>query len=41
MIEVRDVTKRYGDKVAVRDLTFTVAPGVVTGVLGPNGAGAT
>jgi len=39
MIEVRDVTKRYGDKVAVRDLTFTVQPGVVTGFLGPNGAG--
>jgi ABC-2 type transport system ATP-binding protein len=39
MIEVRDVTKRYGDKVAVRGLTFTVQPGVVTGFLGPNGAG--
>src|ERR1035437_7707192 len=39
MIEVRDVTKRYGDKVAVRDLTFTVQPGIVTGFLGPNGAG--
>jgi ABC-2 type transport system ATP-binding protein len=39
MIEVRGVTKRYGDKVAVRDLTFTVQPGVVTGFLGPNGAG--
>jgi len=39
MIEVRDVTKRYGDKVAVRDLTFTIAPGIVTGFLGPNGAG--
>lgn len=39
MIEVRGVTKRYGDKVAVRDLTFTVRPGIVTGFLGPNGAG--
>ncbi|MGF7236819.1 MAG: ABC transporter ATP-binding protein [Frankia sp.] len=39
MIEVRGLTKRYGDKVAVRDLTFTVRPGVVTGFLGPNGAG--
>jgi ABC-2 type transport system ATP-binding protein len=39
MIEVRGVTKRYGDKVAVDDLTFTVQPGVVTGFLGPNGAG--
>lgn len=39
MIEVRDLTKRYGDKVAVDDLSFTVRPGVVTGFLGPNGAG--
>jgi ABC-2 type transport system ATP-binding protein len=39
MIEVRGLTKRYGDKVAVRDLTFTVRPGIVTGFLGPNGAG--
>jgi len=33
------VTKRYGDKVAVRDLTFSVRPGIVTGFLGPNGSG--
>ncbi len=39
MIEARGLTKRYGDKVAVDDLTFSVAPGVVTGFLGPNGAG--
>ncbi len=39
MIEVTNVTKRYGDKVAVRDLTFEVRPGVVTGFLGPNGSG--
>jgi ABC-2 type transport system ATP-binding protein len=39
MIEVRGLTKRYGDKLAVDDLTFTVRPGVVTGFLGPNGAG--
>src|SRR6266542_287756 len=39
MIEVRGLTKRYGDKVAVDDLTFTVRPGIVTGFLGPNGAG--
>jgi ABC-2 type transport system ATP-binding protein len=39
LIEAHQLTKRYGDKVAVRDLTFTVAPGVVTGFLGPNGAG--
>src|SRR5437763_7200221 len=39
MIEVRGLSKRYGDKVAVSDLTFSVAPGRVTGFLGPNGAG--
>ena len=39
MIELTNVTKRYGSTVAVRDLTFSVKPGVVTGFLGPNGAG--
>jgi len=39
MIEVENLSKRYGDKVAVDGLTFTVQPGVVTGFLGPNGAG--
>lgn len=39
MIEVRSVTKRYGDKLAVDGLTFDVRPGIVTGFLGPNGAG--
>jgi ABC-2 type transport system ATP-binding protein len=39
MITVENVTKRYGDKVAVDDLTFQVKPGIVTGFLGPNGAG--
>ncbi len=39
MIEVRNLTKRYGDTTAVDDLTFAVQPGVVTGFLGPNGAG--
>jgi ABC-2 type transport system ATP-binding protein len=39
MIEVRGLTKRYGDKIAVDNLTFTVEPGKVTGFLGPNGAG--
>jgi ABC-2 type transport system ATP-binding protein len=39
MIEVHDLTKRYGDKVAVDHLSFTVEPGRVTGFLGPNGAG--
>ena len=39
MIELLDLQKSYGDKVAVADLSFTVKPGVVTGFLGPNGAG--
>ena len=39
MISVENVTKRYGDKVAVDDLSFQVKPGIVTGFLGPNGAG--
>ena len=39
MIEARDLTKKYGDKVAVDHLSFSVAPGTVTGFLGPNGAG--
>jgi ABC-2 type transport system ATP-binding protein len=39
MIEVHDLSKRYGGKVAVDHLTFTVRPGRVTGFLGPNGAG--
>jgi ABC-2 type transport system ATP-binding protein len=41
MIEVRGLTKRYGEKVAVNDLTFSIEPGQVTGFLGPNGAGKT
>src|ERR1700758_1382699 len=41
MIEVRGLTKRYGDKVAVDNLTFGIEPGKVTGFLGPNGAGKT
>jgi ABC-2 type transport system ATP-binding protein len=39
MIEARNLSKRYGDTVAVDDLSFTVQPGIVTGFLGPNGAG--
>ncbi|WP_405608776.1 ABC transporter ATP-binding protein [Streptomyces sp. NBC_01508] len=41
MIEVNELTKRYGDKTAVDQLSFTVRPGKVTGFLGPNGAGKT
>ncbi|CAM5519500.1 ABC transporter ATP-binding protein [Streptomyces purpurascens] len=39
MIEARELTKRYGDKTVVDNLSFTVEPGEVTGFLGPNGAG--
>jgi ABC-2 type transport system ATP-binding protein len=39
MIEVENLTRRYGEKLAVDGLEFVVRPGVVTGFLGPNGAG--
>jgi ABC-2 type transport system ATP-binding protein len=39
MIEVRDLTKRYGPMLAVDALSFDVRPGVVTGFLGANGSG--
>ncbi len=39
MIEVTGITKRYGDTLAVDDLSFDVKPGQVTGFLGPNGSG--
>jgi ABC-2 type transport system ATP-binding protein len=39
MIELRNLTKRYGETLAVDDLSFTIAPGRVTGFLGPNGSG--
>ncbi|NBE97068.1 ABC transporter ATP-binding protein [Nonomuraea sp. KC401] len=39
MIEITDLTKRYGNKTAVDGLSFNVHPGRVTGFLGPNGAG--
>ena len=39
MIEAQGLTKNYGDRVAVDDLSFTVQPGIVTGFLGPNGSG--
>lgn len=39
MIEVSNLTKRFGSKIAVDNLSFQVKPGVVTGFLGPNGSG--
>jgi ABC-type multidrug transport system ATPase subunit len=41
VIEVSELTKRYGGKTAVDHLSFAVRPGQVTGFLGPNGAGKT
>jgi ABC-2 type transport system ATP-binding protein len=41
LIEVDRLTKRYGQTVAVQDLSFQVTPGRITGFLGPNGAGKT
>lgn len=39
MIEAHELSKRCGDTTAVDTLSFTIAPGTVTGFLGPNGAG--
>src|SRR5580658_3766989 len=39
MIEVSNLTKRYGSRTAVNDISFTVARGEIVGLLGPNGAG--
>ena len=39
MIEVKNLTKRYGDLKAVDDISFSVDSGEVLGFLGPNGAG--
>ena len=41
MIEIVGLTKQYGSRVAVDDLTVTIEPGRVTGFLGPNGSGKT
>jgi ABC-2 type transport system ATP-binding protein len=41
MIRAENLTKHYGDTVAVDSLSFEVKPGIVTGFLGPNGAGKT
>ena len=38
MIEVENLTKRYGEKLAVDGLDFVVQPGIVTGFLGPSGS---
>ena len=39
MIQANNLSKRYGSKVAIDNISFSVRPGTVTGFLGPNGAG--
>ena len=39
LIEVKNLTKSYGDKLAVDHISFTVKEGEILGFLGPNGAG--
>ena len=39
MLEVKNLVKRYGNKYAVDDISFTVERGEILGFLGPNGAG--
>src|SRR5207237_7611076 len=39
VIEVRNLSKAYGDKLLFEDLSFTLPPGGIVGVIGPNGAG--
>ena len=41
LVEVRGLTRRYGDLVALNNLNFDIAPGAVVGLIGPNGAGKT
>ncbi len=41
MIEVQELTKRYGDFEAIRDVSFSIGKGEIVGFLGPNGAGKT
>ena len=41
MLEIRHLTKQYGEKTAVDDLTLTIRPGEIFGFIGPNGAGKT
>src|SRR5438552_2819095 len=41
VVDARQVTKRFGTKVAVSDLSLSIGPGEIFGFLGPNGAGKT
>jgi ABC-type multidrug transport system ATPase subunit len=39
VIEAKGVTKAYGDKLLMKNLDFSIPPGAIVGVVGPNGAG--
>ena len=41
MLQIQQLTKRYGEKTAVDALTLTIRPGEIFGFIGPNGAGKT
>ena len=41
VLEVKDLSKAYGDRLLIEDLTFNLPPGGIVGVIGPNGAGKT
>ncbi|MEK9823537.1 MAG: ATP-binding cassette domain-containing protein, partial [Gammaproteobacteria bacterium] len=41
IVEVRGISKRFGDFEALRNVTFDIAPGSIVGLIGPNGAGKT
>jgi len=41
MIQVKNLSKYYGEKIGVQDIDFTVARGEIMGLLGPNGSGKT